>query len=54
MLYLVTCGKSHNYPSYRKPYSSGHLEERVTMIRRKENDSVATSNMPTYFDMQLQ
>ena len=32
-----------------------HLEERVNSgQKKKKNDSVATSNMPTYFDMQLQ
>ena len=31
-----------------------HLEETLTVVRRKKHDSVATSNMPTYFEMQLQ
>ena len=44
-------GKSHNYPSHRKPYSSGR---KGIGGRKKKNDSVATSNTPTYFDVQLQ
>ena len=44
-------GKSHNYPSQKKPYSSGR---KGIGGRKKKNDNVATSNMPTYFDMQLQ
>ena len=44
-------GKSHNYPSYRKPYSSGR---KGNNDQKKKNDSIATSNMPTYFDIQLQ
>ena len=44
-------GKSHNYPSHRKSYSSG-----IKGIggRKKKNDRAATSNTPRYFDMQLQ
>ena len=44
-------GKSHNYLSHRKPYSSGR---KGNSGQKKKNDSAATSNMPTYFDMQLQ
>ena len=44
-------GKSHNYPSHRKPYSSGR---KGIGGRKKKNDSAATSNTPTYFDMQPQ
>ena len=43
-------GKSHNYPSCRKPYSSGR---KGIGGWKKKNDSAATSNKPTYFDMQL-
>ena len=43
-------GKSHNYPSHKKPYSS---ERKSIGGRKKKNDSAATSNTPTYFDMQL-
>ena len=44
-------GESHNYPSHRKPYSSGR---KGIGGWKKKNDSAATSNMPTHFDMQLQ
>ena len=44
-------GKIHNYPSHRKPYSSGW---KGINGQKKKNDSVATSNTSTYFDMQLQ
>ena len=44
-------GKSHKYPSHRKPYSSGR---KGIGGRKKKNDSAATSNTPTYFDMQPQ
>ena len=44
-------GKSDNYPSHRKPYSS-----RIEGIGgwKKKNDSTANSNTPRYFDMWLQ
>ena len=44
-------GKSHNYPSHRKPYSS---RRKGIGGRKKKNDIAATSNTPTYFDIQLQ
>ena len=44
-------GKSHNYPSYRKPYSS--VREGIGG-RKKKNDSTANSNTPRYFDVLLQ
>ena len=44
-------GKNHNYPLYRKPYSSGR---KGISGRKKKNDRAATSNTPRYFDMQLQ
>ena len=44
-------GKSHNYPSHRKPYSSGR---KGIGGQKKKNYSVATSNTSTYFDVQLQ
>ena len=44
-------GKSHNYPSHRRPYSSGR---KGIGGREKKNDSATTSNPPTYFGIQLQ
>ena len=44
-------GKSRNYPSHRKPYSSGR--EGIGGPKEK-NDSTANSNTPRYFDMRLQ
>ena len=41
-------GKSHNYPSHRKPYSSGRKRSKEKIY------SATTSNTLTYFDMQLQ
>ena len=35
-------GKNHNYPLYRKPYSSGR---KGIGGRKKKNDRAATSNM---------
>ena len=44
-------GKSHNYPSHRKPYSSGR---KGISGQKKKNDIAATFSTPTSFDMQLQ